>query len=84
VGDVNEGDLCLFPAGHPDSIQGRDPDGTEFLLAFNQGDFSENGSVRKKECPALQQAFMPGRMTVGFSNDSSNVQQFVLGSMAGK
>src|SRR5260221_9523207 len=45
IGDVNEGDVWLFPAGHPHSIQGLDPDGTEFLLVFNQGDFSEDGTM---------------------------------------
>jgi oxalate decarboxylase len=45
IGDVSEGDLWLFPAGHPHSIQGLDPDGTEFLLVFNQGDFSESGTM---------------------------------------
>jgi oxalate decarboxylase len=39
IGDVGEGDLWIFPAGHPHSIQGLGPDGTEFLLVFNQGDF---------------------------------------------
>src|SRR5260221_5926159 len=45
IGDVNEGDVWLLPAGHPHSIQGLDPDGTEFLLVFNQGDFSEDGTM---------------------------------------
>ena len=45
IGDVSEGDVWLFPAGHPHSIQGLDPDGTEFLLVFNQGDFSEDGTI---------------------------------------
>jgi len=45
IGDLNEGDLWLFPAGHPHSIQGLDPDGTEFLLVFNQGKFSESGTM---------------------------------------
>src|SRR5258705_1421882 len=49
IDDVNEGDLWLFPAGHPHSIQGLDPDGTEFLLVFNQGDFSENGTMLLSE-----------------------------------
>jgi oxalate decarboxylase len=44
IGDVGEGDLWIFPAGFPHSIQGLDPDGTEFLLVFNQGDFSEDGT----------------------------------------
>src|SRR5580700_8652558 len=45
IGDVGEGDVWLFPAGHPHSIQGLDPDGTEFLLVFNQGNFSESGTM---------------------------------------
>ncbi|HZC34613.1 MAG TPA: cupin domain-containing protein [Chthoniobacterales bacterium] len=45
IGDVSEGDLWIFPAGHPHSIQGLDPDGTEFLLVFNQGNFSESGTM---------------------------------------
>ncbi len=34
VDDVKEGDLWLFPVGYPDSIQGLEPDGCEFILAF--------------------------------------------------
>jgi len=45
IGDVSEGDLWMFPAGFPHSIQGLGPDGTEFLLVFNQGDFSEDGTM---------------------------------------
>jgi oxalate decarboxylase len=45
IGDVEEGDLWIFPAGFPHSIQGLDPDGTEFLLVFNQGAFSEDGTM---------------------------------------
>jgi oxalate decarboxylase len=41
IGDVSEGDLWFFPTAHPHSIQGLGPDGCEFLLAFDQGDFSE-------------------------------------------
>ena len=44
VDDVNEGDLWLFPAGFPHSIQGLDPDGCEFLLVFNEGAFSEDAT----------------------------------------
>ena len=44
VDDVSEGDLWLFPAGYPHSIQGLEPDGCEFLLVFNQGDFSEDST----------------------------------------
>jgi oxalate decarboxylase len=49
IGEVGEGDIWLFPAGYPHSIQGLDPDGTEFLLVFNQGDFSEDGTMLLSE-----------------------------------
>jgi oxalate decarboxylase len=39
--DVGEGDLWNFPAGIPHSIQGLD-EGCEFLLVFDDGNFSEN------------------------------------------
>jgi oxalate decarboxylase len=38
---VAKGELWFFPTGHPHSIQGLGPDGCEFLLAFDQGTFSE-------------------------------------------
>ena len=41
VADVGAGDLWNFPSGIPHSIQGLDPDGTEFLLVFDDGAFSE-------------------------------------------
>ena len=49
IDDVSEGDLWMFPAGFPHSIQGLDPDGTEFLLVFNQGSFSEDGTMLLSE-----------------------------------
>src|SRR5579871_4871401 len=42
VRDVFEGDLWYFPAGIPHSIQGLSPDGAEFLLVFDDGNFSEH------------------------------------------
>ena len=42
--DLNEGDLWYFPAGIPHSIQGIGDDGCEFLLAFDDGDFSEDST----------------------------------------
>jgi oxalate decarboxylase len=42
VDDVGVGDLWYFPPGIPHSIQGFDPDGTEFLLVFGDGDFDED------------------------------------------
>ena len=44
IDDVSEGDLWLFPAGSPHSIQGIGDDGCEFLLVFNQGTFSEEST----------------------------------------
>jgi oxalate decarboxylase len=45
VGDVTEGDLWYFPTGIPHSIQGLNPDGAEFLLVFDDGNFSEYETV---------------------------------------
>lgn len=42
--DLSEGDLWFFPAGFPHSIQGIGQDGCEFLLAFDNGDFSEDAT----------------------------------------
>src|ERR1700716_2947339 len=42
VDDVGVGDLWYFPAGIPHSIQGLNPDGCEFLLVFDDGDFDED------------------------------------------
>ena len=44
IDDVQEGDLWIFPAGSPHSIQGTGDDGCEFLLVFNQGSFSEEST----------------------------------------
>jgi oxalate decarboxylase len=41
---VKEGDLWFFPSGIPHSIQGLGPDGCEFLLAFDNGGFSEDST----------------------------------------
>jgi oxalate decarboxylase len=49
IDDVGKGDLWLFPAGYPHSIQGLQPDGCEFLLVFDQGDFSEDGTFLLSE-----------------------------------
>jgi oxalate decarboxylase len=41
VSDVGKGDLWIFPGGIPHSIQGLGPDGCEFLLVFDDGNFNE-------------------------------------------
>lgn len=42
--DLSEGDLWYFPPGIPHSIQGMGDDGCEFLLVFDDGDFSEDST----------------------------------------
>jgi len=44
VDDVGVGDLWFFPGGTPHSIQGLGPDGCEFLLVFDDGDFDEDNT----------------------------------------
>jgi oxalate decarboxylase len=44
VDDVGVGDLWFFPSGIPHSIQGLNPDGCEFLLVFDDGDFDEDNT----------------------------------------
>jgi oxalate decarboxylase len=42
---VKKNDLWFFPSGVPHSIQGLNPDGCEFMLVFDDGDFSESETV---------------------------------------
>jgi oxalate decarboxylase len=42
--DLGEGDLWYFPAGIPHSIQGLEPEGCEFLIIFDDGNFSEEAT----------------------------------------
>lgn len=44
IQDVAEGDLWFFPSGFPHSIQGLGPNGCEFLLVFDEENFSEDGT----------------------------------------
>src|SRR3954467_4868132 len=52
VADVKKDDLWYFPGGIPHSIQGLEPDGTEFMLVFDDGDFSESETVLLSDCMA--------------------------------
>src|SRR6184192_940718 len=45
VADTNKNDLWFFPPGVPHSIQGLNPDGCEFMLVFDDGNFSESDTV---------------------------------------
>jgi len=49
IDDLGKGDLWLFPAGFPHSIQGLGPDGCEFLLVFDEGNFTEDGTFLLSE-----------------------------------
>jgi oxalate decarboxylase len=44
IDDVGVGDLWYFPGGIPHSIQGLGPDGCEFLLVFDDGEFDEDST----------------------------------------
>ncbi|KAK2754073.1 hypothetical protein FQN54_007242 [Arachnomyces sp. PD_36] len=44
IDDLEEGDLWYFPTGFPHSIQGLGEEGTEFLLIFDDGNFSEDST----------------------------------------
>src|ERR1700704_3030539 len=45
VADTRKNDLWFFPSGIPHSIQGLNPDGCEFMLVFDDGEFSESETV---------------------------------------
>lgn len=45
VKDVGPNDLWFFPTGTPHSIQGLAPDGAEFVLVFDEGNFSEGNTT---------------------------------------
>lgn len=45
VADVGVGGLWYIPAGLPHSLQGLGPDGTEFILAFDEGSASEDNTL---------------------------------------
>jgi oxalate decarboxylase len=49
IDDIGVGDLWYFPAGFPHSIQGLEGEGCEFLLVFDQGNFSEDDTFLLSE-----------------------------------
>ncbi len=49
IDDVSPGDLWYAPAGMPHSIQGLGADGAEFLLVFDEGEFSEDDTFLLSE-----------------------------------
>ncbi|KAJ5398111.1 RmlC-like cupin domain-containing protein [Penicillium cosmopolitanum] len=44
IDDLKKGDIWYFPSGVPHSLQGLSPNGTEFLLIFDDGRFSEEST----------------------------------------
>lgn len=44
IDDLKKGDLWYFPSGVPHSLQGMGENGTEFLLIFDDGRFSEEST----------------------------------------
>ncbi|CAH0058032.1 unnamed protein product [Clonostachys solani] len=44
IQDLKKGDLWYFPTGVPHSLQGLGDNGTEFLLIFDSGEFSEEST----------------------------------------
>ncbi|GFZ47524.1 hypothetical protein JCM24511_05268 [Saitozyma sp. JCM 24511] len=44
IDDLEEGDLWYFPTGFPHGIQGTGDNGVEFLLIFDDGNFSEDST----------------------------------------
>ena len=48
IDDISAGDVWFFPAGVPHSIQALD-EGCEFLLVFDDGSFSEDGTFSASE-----------------------------------
>ncbi|MGA7158665.1 MAG: cupin domain-containing protein [Acidobacteriaceae bacterium] len=49
IDDIEKNDLWYFPAGFPHSIQGLEGEGCEFLLVFDQGNFSEDDTFLLSE-----------------------------------
>src|SRR3954464_14776945 len=70
VADVAKNDLWFFPSGIPHSIQGLGPDGCEFMLVFDDGDFSESETVLLSDAMAhlppavLSKNFMVGEQAL--------------------
>jgi oxalate decarboxylase len=66
VADVAKNDLWFFPSGIPHSIQGLGPDGCEFMLVFDDGDFSESETVLLSDAMAhLPPAVLSRNFTIG-------------------
>ena len=66
VADTKKYDLWFFPSGIPHSIQGLNPDGCEFMLVFDDGNFSESETVLLSDAMAhLPPEVLSKNFTVG-------------------
>ena len=78
IDDVGEGDLWNFPKGIPHSIQGLE-EGCEFLLVFDDGNFSENETFLMSDwfvhTPREVLAKNFGVTEAAFANLPKNVEQ---------
>lgn len=75
IDDLTTGDMWLVPSGIPHAIQGME-DGTEFLLVFDDGNFSENETLLITEYLAHTP---PSVLAKNFGIDSkhfSNIPKF--------
>src|ERR1700729_1613706 len=68
VDEVGVGDLWYFPPGIPHSIQGLEPDGCEFLLVFDDGDFDEDNTFLLSD---FMQHTPPDVLAKNFGMDAS-------------
>ena len=69
IDDLSKGDLWYFPVGHPHSLQGLGPNGTEFLFIFYDGNFSEDSAFltgwvahTPKSCPCGELPSSPSNL----------------------
>jgi oxalate decarboxylase len=82
VDDVGVGDLWYFASGFPHSIQGLGPDGCEFLLVFDDGDFDEDNTfaisdwVKHTPNDVLAKNFNVPASSFGHTPDPSQLYMF--------
>jgi quercetin dioxygenase-like cupin family protein len=69
IDDICAGDVWFFPSGIPHSIQAFE-EGAEFLLVFDQGDFSEDGTF------LVSETFMRNPIEVLSKNFHADVSAF--------
>jgi oxalate decarboxylase family bicupin protein len=77
IDDVSQGDVWFFPSGIPHSIQGLEG-GVEFMLVFDDGEFSEDNTFLASE----QFAFNPKEVLAkNFNTDESAFENIPAGEL---